>query len=92
MDKEPTLGEFRVGVNFNPSKESIVDEIKVAAAVLIDLIDNIPPYPKKDYSDGERRNGHLKTKAMNERNALREIAQRKVEEAAMWAVKAATKQ
>lgn len=36
-----TLGEYRVGVTFNPSKDPAVDAIKRAAAELIDLIDNI---------------------------------------------------
>lgn len=42
-----TLGEYRVGINFNPSKDSMVDQIKRAAADLIDLIDTI------DQPDGE---------------------------------------
>ena len=92
MKKEKTLGEFRVGTNFNPSKENIVDEIKAAAADFIDLIDRIPDYPDKDYSDGERGNGHLRTKACSERRELKQFAQRTVEGAAMWAVKAATKE
>lgn len=92
MKKELTLGEFRVGVAFNPSKESIVDEIKVASAALIDLISTVPDYSSKDYSDGERGNGHLKIATCYERRALKEIAVRKVEDAAMWAVKAATKE
>jgi hypothetical protein len=38
-EKIMTLGEYRVGINFNPSKDPVVDAIKRAAADLIDLID-----------------------------------------------------
>ena len=42
-----TKGEFRVGINFNPSGEDLVGRIKRAAADLIDLIDTIPePIPE----------------------------------------------
>lgn len=67
-----TKGEYRVGINFNPSKASVVDQIKQKAAELIDLIEEIP-------ADA------------NDRPRLKAIAQTAVEEAAMWAVKAATK-
>jgi hypothetical protein len=36
-----TLGEYRVGISFNPGKNPMVDNIKRAAADLIDLIDVI---------------------------------------------------
>jgi hypothetical protein len=36
-----TLGEYRVGVSFNPSANPHVDQIKSQAAALIDLIDCI---------------------------------------------------
>ena len=36
-----TKGEYRVGINFNPSADDTVDKIKRAAADLIDLIDSI---------------------------------------------------
>ena len=37
-----TKGEHRVVVSFNPSGDLWVDEVKVAAAKLIDLIEDIP--------------------------------------------------
>jgi hypothetical protein len=37
-----TLGEYRVGITFNPSKDEMVNEIKRLAAQLIDTIDLIP--------------------------------------------------
>lgn len=33
-----TLGEYRVGITFNPGKDPAVDDIKRAAADLIDLV------------------------------------------------------
>ena len=67
-----TKGGYRVGINFNPSNDSIVDQIKQKAADLIDLIETIPA----DTADRPR---------------LKALAQTAIEEAAMWAVKAATK-
>jgi hypothetical protein len=39
-----TLGQQRVGVSFNPSKDPAVDEIKAKAAELIDLVHEIGSY------------------------------------------------
>jgi hypothetical protein len=71
-------GQFRVGINFNPSGDDTVAQIKAQAAALIDLIEQIP-------SDNASLVG-------NERNRLKALAQTEIESAAMWAVKAATKQ
>lgn len=73
-----TRGEYRVGSTFNPSASGTVDQIKAMAAALIDLIDGIP-------SDRESERG-------NEAGRLKALAQTAIEEGAMWAVKAATKQ
>jgi hypothetical protein len=40
-----TLGEYRVGISFNPGGNPVVDKIKRAAAALIDMIDEIPQGP-----------------------------------------------
>lgn len=72
-----TKGEMRVGISFNPSNNPVVDKIKRAAADLIDMIDEIE-------SDRD-------TPIGNERGRLKALAQTDVENAAMWAVKAATK-
>ena len=72
-----TKGEYRVGITFNPSASSVVDEIKRKAADLIDLIESIP-------SDRDSERG-------NEAGRLKALAQTEIETAAMWAVKAATK-
>lgn len=70
-----TLGEYRVGILFNPSHNETVDKIKRAAADLIDMIDVILN------EDAER----------GEVQRLKAIAITNIEDAAMWAVKAATK-
>lgn len=72
-------GEYRVGINFNPSKDDMVGQIKRTAADLINLIETIS-VPK---------NGN--TAHADEVIRLKELAQTHLEDAAMWAVKAATK-
>lgn len=63
-----TIGEQRVRTQFNPSQDSVVDQIKQKTAELINLVETL-----KD-KDGR----------------LASLAQTSYEEAAMWAVKAAT--
>ena len=69
-----TLGEYRVGIDFNPGKNPEVDRIKRMAADLIDVID--------DLTTGDD---------SIERPRLKALAMTQIEQAAMWAVKAATK-
>ena len=64
----PTIGEQRVRTQFNPSNESIVDQIKQKTAELINMCEELKA------KDGR----------------LASLAQTAYEEAAMWAVKAAT--
>jgi len=68
----PTKGEYRVGIDFNPSGDEMVNAIKRMAADAIDLIDTIPA-------------------STDEVWRLKALACTAAEEAAMWAVKAATK-
>lgn len=63
-----SVGEDRVRTKFNPSADSIVDQIKQKSAELIDLCEQLK------VKDGR----------------LAALAQTSYEEAAMWAVKAAT--
>jgi hypothetical protein len=63
-----SIGEDRVRTKFNPSADSVVDQIKQKTAELIDLCEGLKP---KDIR-------------------LAATAQTAYEEAAMWAVKAAT--
>ncbi len=72
-----TKGEYRVGINFNPSNDDMVGKIKRMAADMIDLVEAI-----NAHKDGPN------TEVMR----LKSIAQTHIEDAAMWAVKAATKQ
>lgn len=68
-----TKGEYRVGIDFNPSGDDMVGRIKRAAADLIDLVESIPDH------------------AGAETVRLKALAQTHLEDAAMWAVEAATK-
>lgn len=63
-----SIGENRVRTKFNPSADSVVDQLKQKSAELIDLCETL--------------------KAKDPR--LASLAQTAYEEAAMWAVKAAT--
>ena len=74
-----TKGEYRVGISFNPSNDDMVGKIKRAAADLIDLIDGIEEHP----AQLDMRFSEIKR--------LKALAQTHIEDAAMWAVKAATK-
>lgn len=72
-----TIGQYRVGLDFNPSNNLTVQRIKEKAAALIDEIDGIVIDPGKlDVGEVAR---------------LKALAMTGIEEAAMWAVKAATK-
>lgn len=73
-----TKGEYRVGIDFNPSASDMVGQIKRKAADLIDLIQEI----REDH-DGHAINPEI--------GRLKEMAQATIEAGAMWAVKAATK-
>lgn len=70
-----TLGEYRIGIDFNPSGLPNVGAIKRAAADFIDLIVAVR---ESTYSTAER-------------ERLFALAMTHIEDAAMWAVKAATK-
>lgn len=84
-----TKGEYRVGINFNPSNDDTVSKIKRAAADLIDLIDGIPV---PDWPDDLSAEEDIRMDMWdNEVRRLRALAQTHIEDAAMWAVKAATK-
>lgn len=84
---EQTLGEKRIRVAFNPSGESVVDKIKQQSAELIDLLQAVRvDEVSKTYNESPE--------AMREKSGeklrLISLAQTAYEEAAMWAVKAAT--
>lgn len=85
----PTTGEKRVRTSFNPANDSVVDQIKQKTAALIDLCDGI----KNDDAVSEK-GANLSPEdyraAFGEKHRLVSLAQTAYEEAAMWAVKAAT--
>lgn len=66
-----TIGEDRVRIEFNPSKDDVVSLIKMETARLIDMCEGL------DRADPEVRR-------------LVALAMTHYEDAAMWAVKAAT--
>lgn len=74
-----TLGEKRVRSRFNPDLNSKVDEIKHKTAELINLVQDIQEVEIKD-----------ELPVPEEQSRLIALAQTSYEEAAMWAVKAAT--
>lgn len=84
-----TKGEYRVGINFNPSADDMVSKIKRAAADLIDMIETINQ-PKIDGDMTSEKWVNASTH-LNEVRRLQALAQTHIEDAAMWAVKAATK-
>lgn len=69
-----TIGEQRVRTEFNPDKNSVVDQIKQKSAELINLVNDI------------EKNGNVSPELAR----LKSLAMTGYEEAAMWAVKAAT--
>ena len=71
---ERTLGERRVRTTFNPSASGLVDRIKHKSAELIDLLGEVGGGSTSD----------------PETIRLIALARTAYEEAAMWAVKAAT--
>lgn len=71
---EKTLGEIRVRTDFNPSQEDAVSQIKQQTANLINLVDCLAHNPNEN----------------GEKARLKALAMTAYEEAAMWAVKAAT--
>lgn len=81
-----TKGEYKVGIKFNPSADDTVTHIKEAAAALIDFIETIPLPEWSVGSDDDSVALHRL-----EVHRLKGLAQTTIEEAAMWAVKAATK-
>lgn len=80
-----TKGEYRIGINFNPSADDTVGRIKSMSAALIDFIDGIP------LRVADQHGGEADDVRANEIARLKALAQTEIESAAMWAVKAATK-
>lgn len=83
----PTIGETRVRVKFNPSDLDIVSQIKQDTAKLINLLQAVRnDEASKTYDKSPEEMRELS----GEKLRLIALAQTSYEEAAMWAVKAAT--
>ena len=80
MSSKQSIGEYRVGIGFNPSGDPDVHALKVKAAAFIDHCDAL----KNTIPSG-------RSQAHGEIFQLLERAMRECESAAMWAVKGATK-
>lgn len=72
---EQTLGQYRVGVSFNPGGHETVNEIKRKAAEFIDYLEDFKKTKVISAEEGR----------------LISLAQTNIEDAAMWGVKAVTK-
>lgn len=80
-----TLGEKRVRTTFNPSDDSLVADIKMKSAELINCCDSMRDVDSITlFSDKDRVNDYI------EYHRLLTIAQDHYETATMYAVKAAT--
>ena len=77
-NKNKTLGEKRVRTDFNTTKSSLVDVLKEKSAELINIINR------------SSENEEWDEKTRGEWKRLKSLAMTSVEEASMWAVKAAT--
>ncbi len=77
-EKKPTLGQRRVRVEFNPSKTDYVQELKMAGANFIDLIDSSACNP------------NFTEEQVGEFRRLKALAMTAIEDGCMWAVKHAT--
>ncbi len=71
-----TIGQKRVSLNFNPSGDDIVDQIKTKSSELIDLCESMKAVGDHD------------AKLNAEKNRLITLAQTNFEIASMFAVKA----
>jgi hypothetical protein len=78
-----TLGERRVRISFNPNQAAHVGELKTMAAAFIDYCTQLRAIAR----DPSR---VLGADDVGELNRLVALAQSTAEDAAMWAVKAAT--
>ena len=75
-----SVGKDRVRAGFNPSGDKRVESIKSLSAQLIDICEDLKVRPNPETFPHQ----------VAEQNRLCSLAQTAYEEAAMWAVKAAT--
>lgn len=82
-----TLGEKRVRISFNINNDAIVNKIKQKSADLIDFLNAIR---NDEVSKTYDKTPQELQDQSGEKLRLISLAQTKYEEAAMWAIKAAT--
>lgn len=85
--EDKTLGEKRVRTDFNVSGSTVVDNIKQKTA---ELINDLQAIRNDEAAKTYNRSPDVKNEISGEKFRLIAIAQTTYEEAAMWAVKAAT--
>ena len=98
MTKQNNLGHYRVGIEFNPSRSDDVTRLKDLAAQFINECEKhkreILSLLGVDMVTGTRTLMNIPHDTriyLQEKQDLLDIAMRKAEDAAMWAVKAVTK-
>ena len=101
IEPPQTLGQYRVGCDFNPSGNDMVDKLKRAAAAFIDECENVRKVLLYDDAGIQPKEGESATafelrqaKHFDRKTEVRACLQRameQAEDAAMWAVKGATK-
>lgn len=84
---EKTLGEQRVRIDFNVSGSTVVDALKSKTA---ELINDLQTMRNDEVSKTYDKGPEVKEQVSGEKLRLIALAQTTYEEAAMWAVKAAT--
>lgn len=82
-----SLGEQRVRTEFNPSMQDLVSQLKQKTA---ELIDHLQAVRNDEVSKTYDKSVEAKNEVSGEKLRLISLAQTAYEEAAMWAVKAAT--
>ena len=86
-----TTGQYRVGSEFNPSGDDAVTRLKTKAAAFIDECATMKKAVANRMDPGDAKMGTPDYDRCVEQLELLDITMRQCEQAAMWAVKAATK-
>jgi hypothetical protein len=82
-----TVGEIRIRVKFNPSNNGSVDQIKQKTAA---IINDLEAMRNEEASKTYDKSPEVLQAVSGEKMRLISLAQTAYEDAAMWAVKAAT--
>lgn len=85
-----TVGQYRVGSTFNPSRRRDVDRLKEKAAAFIDECRSLCEERVAGLRQAGGGGADLEAHILEVEDCYA-FAERKIEDASMWAVKAATK-